>query len=390
MKRVILIVLDSVGVGYMRDAKKFNDWGANTLGHLRDYFGKLDLPELEKMGLSRIIDLRSGRRIIPEGSFGKMKEKSNAKDTIVGHWELMGIISKKGFPLYPNGFPKSIIRKFEKRIGRKVLGNKPCSGTVIIEELGKRHMETGYPIVYTSADSVFQIAAHEKIVPLRTLYKWCRIAREILSGKHRIGRIIARPFIGRPGKFKRTYNRKDFSVSPPKKTLLDYLKEKRIKTVGIGKIGDIFAHKGLSIEIHTEGNRDGTLKTIKAIKEIKEKSFIFTNLVDFDSNYGHRRNPEGYYNALKEFDSFLPEIKKNMKENDILIITADHGCDPLYKKHTDHTREHVPLLVYGERIKVKNLGIRESFCDVARTIDEYFGVGKIKTGKSFLKEVLKS
>jgi len=388
MRRVILIVLDSVGVGYMKDAKKFGDWGANTLGHLRDYFGKLELPNLEKLGLSKIIDLNTKRKTILEGSFGKMEERSNAKDTIIGHWEMMGIISKRGFPLYPDGFPDSVIKEFEKRIGRKILGNYASSGTVIIEKLGEEHLKTGYPIVYTSADSVFQIASHEKVVPIKTLYKWCRIAREILSGRHRVGRVIARPFIGKIGKFKRTYNRKDFSVSPPEKTLLDYLKSKRVKTIGIGKIGDIFNHKGLSKEIHTAGNRDGILKTIREIKKEKRRTFIFTNLVDFDSNYGHRRNPEGYYKALKEFDSFLPEIKKNLMEEDILMITADHGCDPTYKKHTDHTREYVPLLVYGKKLRGINLGIRKSFTDIARTIDEYFNLGKINKGKSFLKEVL--
>jgi phosphopentomutase len=385
-KRAIIIILDSVGIGELPDADKYNDTGSNTLGNLAKEMSGLSLHNLEKAGLGNIVPIAG---ICPEKNpsfcYGKMAELSNGKDTTTGHWELMGIVTERPFPTYPLGFPPEIIEKFQELIGTKVIGNKPASGTEIIKELGETHVETGYPIVYTSADSVFQIAAHEKIIPLKKLYKFCTIAREMLVCPHNVSRVIARPFIGENGLFTRTKNRRDFSIRPPEKTILDGINS----TLGIGKIWDIFAGQGITESIHTENNKDGIDKTINAIKKDISHKLIFTNLVDFDMLYGHRNDTTGYYEALKEFDSYLPFIMSSLKEDDLLIVTADHGCDPTTQS-TDHSREYVPLLVYGKHIiKGINLGTRKSFSDVAQTLAEYFDLQKIKNGESFLSLINK-
>ncbi|HHY79416.1 MAG TPA: phosphopentomutase [Thermoanaerobacter sp.] len=385
-KRVILIVLDSVGVGELPDAYKFGDEGSNTLGHVTEKTG-IGLPNMGKLGLGNIIPLKS----VPEnpnavGGYGKMAEKSAGKDTTTGHWEIAGLITEKPFPTYPHGFPEEIIKEFEKRIGRKVLGNKPASGTEIIKELGEEHVKTGYPIVYTSADSVFQVAAHEDVIPLEELYRICEIAREILKGDHAVGRVIARPFTGTPGNFVRTGNRRDFSLKPFEPTILDMLKEAGYEVFAIGKIEDIFAGQGITEINHTTNNDEGITATIKAMDEIKN-GLIFTNLVDFDMLYGHRNDVEGYAKALTHFDNRLPEIMGKLTKEDLLIITADHGCDPTTPS-TDHSREYVPLLVYSPSMKHGvNLGVRSTYSDVAATIAEIFKVGPTKHGTSFLKEL---
>ncbi|AIS51648.1 phosphopentomutase DeoB [Thermoanaerobacter kivui] len=385
-KRVILIVLDSVGVGELPDAYKFGDEGSNTLGHVTEKTG-VELPNMGRLGLGNIIPLKS----VPEnpnaiGGYGKMAEKSAGKDTTTGHWEIAGLITEKPFPTYPHGFPEEIIKEFEKRIGRKVLGNKPASGTEIIKELGEEHVKTGYPIVYTSADSVFQVAAHEDVIPLEELYRICEIAREILKGDHAVGRVIARPFTGTPGNFVRTGNRRDFSLKPFEPTVLDMLKEAGYEVFAIGKIEDIFAGQGITEKNHTINNDEGITATIKAMDDIKN-GLIFTNLVDFDMLYGHRNDVEGYAKALKHFDNRLPEIMGKLTKEDLLIITADHGCDPTTPS-TDHSREYVPLLVYSPSMKHGiNLGVRSTYSDVAATIAEIFKVGPTKHGTSFLKEL---
>src|SRR6056297_1818789 len=317
-----------------------------------------------------------------------MMEKSVGKDTTTGHWELAGLVSESPFPVYPNGFPDEVIDQFEEEIGREVLGNKPASGTVIIEELGKEHLETKKPIVYTSADSVFQIAAHEDIISVEELYEMCEVAREILQGEHGVARVIARPFVGELGSFTRTDRRKDFSLAPPRATVLDKLKARGISVMAVGKIEDIFSNKGITDSNHTVDNMDSVDAVIDYLKEDK-KSFIFANLVEFDMVYGHRRNAKGYAKALKDFDIRLPEIIDNMKEDDLLMITADHGCDPTFKG-TDHTREYVPLLIYGDKTKEDyQLPIRESFADIAATVAEVFNLEDFKSGESFLSNIKK-
>jgi phosphopentomutase len=317
-----------------------------------------------------------------------MKEMSAGKDTTTGHWEMMGIILDKPFPVYRDGFPEEIIKLFEESIGRKVLGNKVASGTKIIEELGKKHMETGFPIVYTSADSVFQIAAHEDVIPINKLYEYCKIARKILKEEHAVGRVIARPFIGQPGNFKRTANRHDFSLEPIHETVLDLIIKKGLIVTGIGKINDIFAGRGISESIHTENNMDGIDKTIEKTKKQK-KGLIFTNLVDYDQLYGHRNDPCGYARAIEQFDGRLPEIIDALGEKDILIISADHGCDPTTES-TDHSREYVPIIFYGKMIKENvNLGIRETFSDLGATISELLDIEKPQYGTSMTAELLK-
>lgn len=385
-RRVIIIVLDSVGIGEMLDAAKFGDEGADTLGNLSRYFPEgLSLPNLQKCGLGNIAPLRGvPHSESPLCSWGKCAEASPAKDTTIGHWEIAGIISEKALPTYPDGFPEEIIDPFCEKIGSGIFGNYPASGTEIIKELGEDHLRTKNPIVYTSADSVFQIATHEEIYPPEKLYEMCRIARNLLTGEHAVGRVIARPFIGEPGDFTRTANRRDFSVKPPEKTLLDYIVEEGGKTVGIGKIGDIFAHRGITIEVHTHSNKEGIEETIKAIKEQKDASLIFINLVDFDMKYGHRNNPEGYRDALEEFDATLPDHLDAVTKNDLLIITADHGCDPTFTKSTDHTREYVPLLVHQKGIEGIELGTRKTFADMAKTAGDFLDLNRIKEGESFL------
>lgn len=383
IKRVILVILDGVGIGGAKDAKEFGDENSNTLLNVIEKTG-IKLPNLTNFGM---LNLLYNMKTETLSSYGILKEESPGKDTTTGHWELMGVKLTKPFPVYPNGFPDEIIKEFEKRIGKKVLWNKPASGTEIIKNLGEEHMKTGYPIVYTSADSVFQIAAHVDVIPLNELYKMCEIAREILQGEHAVARVIARPFAGEIGKFYRTPDRKDYSLEPPEETLLDIMIKHGFKTFGIGKVYDIFAKRGFSQTVHIENNTENMAILLKATIEEKEFSLIFTNLVDFDMNYGHRRDLWGFANALLEFDGFLGNYIRWLKDDDILIITADHGNDPTFLKHTDHTRENVPIFIYGKRIKKNNyIGINK-FSDLGSTIGEIFGL-KTHYGKSFLKKIV--
>jgi phosphopentomutase len=390
INRLILLVMDSVGVGHLPDAERFNDAQTHTLLHIYRQTGRLDIPNLCALGIGKIAAVSCKTQEIV-GCYGKMAEQSPGKDTTTGHWEIAGLVLDSAFPTYPDGFPGEIIDAFEKKIGKKILGNYPRSGTKIIEELGQAHLKTGSPIVYTSADSVFQIAAHEDIIPLENLYEYCRVARSILSGPYAVGRVIARPFIGTPGNFERhNAARKDFSVAPPAETLLDLLQKKGFTTVGIGKIGDLFGHRGLSTEIHTSSNEDGADRTLESMKTYRgQKGLIFVNLVDFDMVYGHRRDVAGYARALQAFDRRIPQILQMMAPDDLLIITADHGCDPSHQAHTDHTREYVPLLVYGTGIKKNvDLGIRSTFADCGQTIADILAAGKLAFGKSFKKDIL--
>lgn len=386
IKTVVLIVLDSVGAGALPDAEKYGDLGSNTLANTAKAVGGLKLPNLQSLGLGNIIKIEGVPPVDgPKASFGKMAEVSAGKDTTTGHWEISGIILDKPFPVFPNGFPKEIISEFERRIGRPTLANEVASGTEIIDRLGEQHMKTGYPIVYTSADSVFQIAAHEEIIPLEELYSMCKTAREMLTGEYAVGRVIARPFIGKPGSFKRTAHRHDYSLEPVDETILDKLKTSRKAVLAVGKIFDIFAGRGITDSVHTENNLDGVSKTCEFIKR-GENGLVFTNLVDFDSSFGHRNDPGGYAKALEELDARLPEIIEMITDDKLLIITADHGCDPTTSS-TDHSREHVPLLVYGPKFKAGvNLGTRETFADVAATVAEIFDLD-FSVGKSFLGEI---
>ncbi|MFH1619711.1 MAG: phosphopentomutase [bacterium] len=391
MKRVIVIVLDSFGAGELPDSGEFADSGSDTLGHLIKHFGGLDLPNMDKLGLSMINNIHPGKiPPEPEGAFGKMAEVSASKDTVAGHWELMGIPAMFPFPTYPDGFPDGLLEGFRRASGCKgILGNKAASGTEIILELGEEHMKTGFPIVYTSADSVFQIAAHNDVIPLEKLYDICEKTRAILKEPHNIVRVIARPFTGTAGSFERTTDRKDYSIDPPGKTLLDLAYEQDVNVIGVGKIGDIFAHRGVSVEQHTGRNPAGIRQTLKNIvKTPVREELVFVNLVDFDTLYGHRRDPQGYYDALKEFDAAVPEIRRSMKDGDILILTADHGCDPFFSAHTDHTREYVPILICGKSVKKNvDIGTRKSFADCGRTVAEYLGIEGLANGKSFWGEI---
>ncbi|MEE0968916.1 MAG: phosphopentomutase [Clostridia bacterium] len=384
MKRIFLIILDSLGAGELPDAARFGDKGASTLGSLFKT-GVLNIPNLVKMGIGNIEGLSYlGKCEKPVASFGRMAERSNGKDTTIGHWEISGIISNEPLPTYPDGFPDEVISAFERECGRKVICNKPYSGTEVLRDYGKEHMESGALIVYTSADSVFQIAAHEDIIPVETLYEYCRKARKLLRGKHSAGRVIARPFIGEPGNFTRTANRRDFSLEPTSKTMLDAIKESGLDMLAVGKISDIFAGRGVTETFITHGNREG-MEMSATLADRDFSGLCFVNLVDFDSSYGHRNNSVGYANALNEFDEFLPTLLPKIKENDLLIITADHGCDP-GDISTDHTREYVPLLVYSKGIKPKDLGTRECFADIAATVTELLGVVFTSEGKSFSRE----
>ena len=386
-KKVILIVLDSAGIGALPDAAGYNDAGTNTIGHTLDFMGEgFELPNLAKLGLYKILERNSSLKDEDiTGCYGKMATRSPAKDTTAGHWEMAGIVLEKPFPTYPSGFPKTLIEEFERRIGVKILGNEVASGTEIIQRLGAEHVKTGFPIVYTSADSVFQIAAHEEAFGLDNLYRICEIAREMLSGDNAVGRVIARPFTGTEGNYVRTSNRKDYSLSPVDTTILDALKESGGEVAAIGKIEDIFNSKGITKAVHTKNNADGMKVTLEeTAKSFEGQVLIFTNLVDFDMLWGHRRNAGAYAKALKEFDDFLPELETKMGTGDILIITADHGCDPTYKAHTDHTREYVPVMVYGKKLKRNvDLGIRESISDIAASIADIFSLPAMKNGKSF-------
>lgn len=382
-KRAVFIVLDSVGCGELPDAADFGDVGSHTLGHIAEVVDDFDVPNLRAYGLGNIEGLPQYEPVdSPRASFGRMNEVSLGKDTATGHWEFVGCIPDKPFKTFmENGFPDEIIEEFVEATGcGGVLGNKAASGTVIIKELGKKHEETGWPIVYTSADPVFQIAAHEDVVPLDTLYEWCKKAYDIVIPRG-LSRVIARPFVGEWPDYSRTSNRHDFTFPPPKTTLLDRLVDEDVRVTGIGKIGNIYAHRGITDEIHTDDNDDGVDKTLACIGD--RKGLIFTNLVDFDAKYGHRRNPEGYARALEEFDAQLPTIVDALDDGDLLVISADHGNDPTYTG-TDHTREYVPLLalVKGEA-KVSPLGTRESFADIGATLGDYFGVDW-KEGTSFL------
>lgn len=391
MRRAILIVLDSVGIGELPDAKNYGDEGSNTLINIKKAVPNMDLKNLNNMGLSSIIggeQLSNTKIENPTASFGRLAETSKGKDTTVGHWEIAGIITEKQFPTYPNGFPQDIIEKFEKKVNRKVIGNCVASGTEILERLGKTHIETGDLILYTSADSVFQIAAHENVVSIDELYNICKIAREMLVDEHAVARVIARPFIGENGNYTRTKNRKDFSIKPHSKTMLNYIKEAGLEVAAVGKIEDIFEGEGITKAVHTASNMDGVDKTLDYMNTVND-GLIFTNLVDFDMLYGHRNDPIGYANALTDFDNRVNEIVSNLKDDDILFITADHGCDPTTSS-TDHSREYIPLLVCGKNLKSGiNLGTRETFADIAATIMEYLNVnGQIK-GESFLDKILK-
>lgn len=386
MKRVFLIVLDSFGVGEMPDAADFGDVGANTL---RSCFntGHLNVPNMQKLGLFNIDGVTAEERCEdPIGAYLKIAERSKGKDTTTGHWEIAGCVSEKPFPTFPNGFPREILEKFEEATGRKVLCNKPYSGTKVIADYGEEHLKTGALIVYTSADSVFQIAAHESIVPPEKLYEYCRIAREILTGDYAVGRVIARPFEGE-FPFSRTPRRHDFSLTPPKDTMLDILKNNGKDVIGIGKIYDIFARKGIKYCDRQIGN-NADMKITANYQDKDWNGLCFTNLVDFDMQYGHRRDPEGYAAALNDFDGWLGGFMRQMRPDDAVIITADHGCDPCHSG-TDHTREYIPVLIYGENIKPANLGSRSCFGDIGSTVLELLGVEGSIDGESFAKLILR-
>lgn len=393
LNRVIWIILDSVGMGELPDAADFGDMGTNTIVHVAEKHGGLKVPNMIKIGLGNI----EGMRVIkkcdnPDGCYGKMAEMSNGKDTTIGHWEMTGIYSKDRFPTYPNGFPKEIIDSFIEKTGVPgVLGNKVASGTEIIKELGDEHVRTKQPIIYTSADSVFQIACHEDVYTPKQLYELCQTAREILKGKDEVARVIARPFVGKNSAegYERTANRRDFSKLPNENNLLVKMKKKGMNVAAVGKIEDIFAGQGITEAVHTKDNMDGMDKTLDFMDRI-DTGLIFTNLVEFDSKWGHRNDYEGYAEGLEAFDERLAEVMQKMKPDDLLIINADHGCDPT-TKGTDHTREYVPLLVYGKSIqKNVNLGIRTTFADAGQTIAEIFGLDKISIGTSFLDKLLRT
>ena len=385
-KKAILIVLDSVGIGALEDAVSYGDAGADTLGHIMAACHP-QIPNMMKLGLGNIDEISfSGDITEPEGCYGKLKEVSAGKDTTTGHWEIAGVQLSRPFPTFPNGFPQDFIERFEQATGRGTLGNKPASGTAILDELGEEHMATGKLIVYTSADSVFQIAAHEEVVPVKELYRYCEIAREMLKDELEVGRVIARPFLGeKAGAFKRTGNRKDFSAVPPT-TMLELL-ERNGKTVyGVGKIEDIFCLKGITKSNHAAGNAKCMEATFEAMQEDFD-GLLFVNLVDFDMVYGHRRDVQGYAKALETFDAQIPQIKELMGEEDILILTADHGCDPCHTG-TDHTREHVPVLVWGKKMKGGvNLGIRKTYADLSATVLDFFGIENTLKGTSMLSEM---
>ena len=383
MKRVFLIVLDSVGIGAMDDAAEFGDAGTNTLRSASEG-SCFHMPNMEQLGLFNIdgIDWKKGVEN-PKAVYGRMREASRGKDTTIGHWEIAGLISKKPLPVYPNGFPKEILDEFSRMTGRGVLCNKPYSGTEVIKDYGDEHVLTGKLIVYTSADSVFQIAAHEEVVPVETLYEYCRMARQLLTGEHSVGRVIARPFIGKDGNYQRTPKRHDFSLEPPGETMLDAIKGAGKEVIGVGKIKDIFAGRGITSYVYTKGNAEGIERTLEYLDQDFE-GLCFVNLVDYDMLYGHRNDIEGYAKALTEFDEALPQMISKMREDDLLMITADHGCDPGYTVSTDHSREYTPLIVYGKSIASVNLGTRDTFADIGATVLDYLGVeGKI-AGKSVL------
>jgi phosphopentomutase len=389
MRKALLIVLDGCGVGELPDAAKYGDSGSNTLGNLSLKIpGGFNLPNLQKLGLGNIIPLAGMEPSDkPSGNFGKMAERSPGKDSTDGHWEMAGLITEKPFPTYPRGFPPEVIEPFKKAIGRDILANQTASGTEIIKELGDEHVRTGFPIIYTSADSVFQIACHEEVVPLEQLYDWCRIARNILAGEHAVGRVIARPFIGASGSYQRVGgHRQDFSLQPPRPTILDHIKKAGLEVVGVGKIHDLYAGQGLTQSLHSDGNHDGMAKILDAWPKLS-RGLLMANLVEFDMTWGHRNDMAGFYQGLRDFDAWLPGLLKTMTKDDLLFITADHGNDPTTPS-TDHSREYVPLLVYGPGIKSGiDLGPRKSFSDIAATLAEMFGITSTGQGTSFWPQV---
>lgn len=383
MKRVFLIVLDSFGIGAMPDASEYGDKGTNTLLSVSksSYFSMENMKKLGLFNIDGVPCMEKSQNI--QGVIARMTEKSKGKDTTIGHWEISGICSKKPLPTYPKGFPEEILSVFSEKCHRGILCNAAYSGTEVIKDFGKEHMETGKLIVYTSADSVFQIAAHEDIVPLEKLYEYCRIARELLQGEYGVGRVIARPFTTVDGEFQRTKNRHDYSLLPPEITMLDILKENGKDVIAVGKINDIFAGRGITEYTYTKGNEEGIEKTLEYLDKDFE-GLCFVNLVDFDMLYGHRNDVDGYAKALAYFDEKLPEILGKLKEEDILMITADHGCDPGYTVSTDHSREYTPFMMYGKHIEPKNLGTRETFSDIAATVLAYMGLDKTFPGESML------
>ena len=387
MKRVFLIVLDSCGIGQMPDAASFGDVNVNTLASCARS-EHLHIPNMIAAGLGNIDGVTCLPKVsAPTGAYARLTERSMGKDTTIGHWEIAGIVSPDPLPTYPEGFPEEVLAPFRAATGRGVLANAPWSGTAVIDQYGEEHMKTGDLIVYTSADSVFQIAAHEDIVPPEQLYEYCRIARKILQGKHGVGRVIARPFIGTPGNFKRTANRHDFSLEPSKDTLLDVLAASGKASIGVGKIYDIFAGRGTTDHVYNQSNANGMAHTLHYADQDFE-GLCFVNLVDFDMNFGHRRDIDGYAKALSEFDKWLPSLLEKLGDEDIVMITADHGCDPGYAATTDHTREYVPLLILGKQVKPVNMGTRDSFADIAATAAELLNVSLDTPGESFAEVIL--
>ena len=387
MKRVFLIVLDSFGIGAMPDSESFGDVGVNTLAACATS-PKLHIPNMIAAGLGNIDGVNClPRTDAPTGAVARLRESSMGKDTTIGHWEIAGIVSPDPLPTYPEGFPEEVLAPFRAATGRGVLANAPWSGTEVIMQFGDEHVKTGDLIVYTSADSVFQIAAHEDVVPLEQLYEYCRIARKQLQGKHGVGRVIARPFVGTSGAYKRTSNRHDYSLEPPKATMLDAIKAAGLSSIAVGKIHDIFAGRGDTEYVYNKSNTNGMEHALRYAGQ-DFTGLCFVNLVDFDMLYGHRRDIDGYAAALSEFDAWLPELMARMGEEDIVMITADHGCDPAYTATTDHTREYVPLLILGKNVKPGNLGTRTSFADIAATVTELLGVEFDTPGQSFAKEII--
>ncbi len=387
-KRVFLIVLDSFGIGEMGDAAEYGDVGVNTLRSVSKS-AKFGMPNMAKMGLFQIegVELAEGAKAQEDAehiaAVARLEEASKGKDTTIGHWEIAGVYSGKPLPTYPEGFPEEVLKPFREQTGRGVLCNKPYSGTKVIADYGEEHLRTGDLIVYTSADSVFQIAAHEELIPPEQLYEYCRIARKILVGEHGVGRVIARPFVGSAGNYTRTSNRHDFSIEAPGVTMLDQLKDAGKDVIAVGKIKDIFVDRGITESVYTTGNEDGIQKTLEYLDKDFE-GLCFVNLVDFDMLYGHRRDVEGYAKALSYFDAKLPEMIAKMRSGDILMITADHGCDPAYMATTDHTREYVPFIMYGEEIEPCNMGTRKTFADIGATVLQYFGIAPEFAGESML------
>ena len=383
MRRVILIVLDSVGVGAAADADDYGDAGADTLGNTAAAVGGISLPQLAALGLGRLHPAAgSSSAVDPAARYARLREASEGKDTVTGHWELAGLISETAFATFPDGFPRSIMDPFRDAIGREVLGNIAASGTEILDLLGAEHRATGRPIVYTSADSVFQIAGHADTLPLDELYRICRVARDLLD-PHRVARVIARPFVGEPGRWRRTYDRKDFAMAPPAATVLDRIHGAGLPVIGVGKIEDIFSGRGLTESHHTEGNADGLRRTAELLTR-GDGGLIFVNLVDFDMLFGHRRDPAGYARALVEADGFLPTLLAACGDDDLLLLTADHGCDPTFPTHTDHTREDVPLLAWARALSGGPVGTQETFAAAAATVADWLGIGWDGPGRSIL------